>query len=172
MVARLQSLEFDTLVGINKQVVSLTGDPHGYTPEDDSSMRSLLKRVEELDDIDDRKALILNKAALLILGIASGQHFHEGNKRTALVAGLAFLEMNGYKLDIKDPRLVSVVDKAGIAAAVISDVRRVVEHLTSESPKKVRVDWENTIKGIVDANKDFLVYIGSEHRTNPEETSD
>ena len=65
--------------------------------------------------------------------IASGQHFHAGNKRTALVAGLAFFEMNGFTMDIKDSGLVSVLDKAGLAMADLEDVmvvlRRLVRHV-------------------------------------------
>ena len=61
--------------------------------------------------------------------VFSGQNFHEGNKRTALVAGLAFLKMNGYTLDIKDSRLVSVVDKAGMATVTLKEVEAVIQKL-------------------------------------------
>ncbi len=41
---------------------------------------------------------IAHQAALLAHGIAEGQHFLEGNKRTALVCLTAFLALNGYRL--------------------------------------------------------------------------
>lgn len=41
---------------------------------------------------------ISQQAALLAHGIAEGQHFLEGNKRTALVCLTAFLGLNGYRL--------------------------------------------------------------------------
>lgn len=70
---------------------------------------------------------------MLIFKIASGQNFQEGNKHTALVAGLAFLRMNGSTFDIKDAELVSVIDRAGVATATLRDVkdvlRRLVEHV-------------------------------------------
>ena len=61
--------------------------------------------------------------------MASGQYFHEGNKRTALVAGLAFLRMNGYSLDIRDEEFVSVLDRAGISTANLTDVRKTIRRL-------------------------------------------
>jgi len=40
------------------------------------------------------------QAAVLIHSIAEGQPFIEGNKRTADLAGLVFLEANGHALDV------------------------------------------------------------------------
>jgi death-on-curing protein len=42
---------------------------------------------------------------LLAHGIAEGQHFLDGNKRTALVAMLTFLEINGFRLKASDREL-------------------------------------------------------------------
>jgi death-on-curing family protein len=43
------------------------------------------------------------QAAVLAHGIAEGQHFVEGNKRTALAAMLLFLDQNGYALTASQP---------------------------------------------------------------------
>jgi death-on-curing protein len=45
------------------------------------------------------------QAAVLAHGIAQGQQFIDGNKRTALVAMLVFLEINGWRVDASDPEL-------------------------------------------------------------------
>jgi len=37
-----------------------------------------------------------------VLGIVQNHHFEQGNKRTALVAALIFLELNGYRFEIDD----------------------------------------------------------------------
>jgi death on curing protein len=42
---------------------------------------------------------------VLAHGIAEGQHFIDGNKRTALVAMLTFLEINGWRVKAPDPEL-------------------------------------------------------------------
>lgn len=122
-------IDFDALILINKEVVSLTKEKHEYTEEDERRIRSLLKDVEQLGVEADFEEEILGKASLLIFKIASGQYFHEGNKRTALVAGLAFLQMNGYTLDIKNADLVGVVDRAGISTATLNDVQAALRRL-------------------------------------------
>lgn len=45
------------------------------------------------------------QAAVLAHGIAEGQPFIDGNKRTALVAMLTFLEINGLRVAASDPEL-------------------------------------------------------------------
>jgi death-on-curing protein len=45
------------------------------------------------------------QAAILAHGIAETQPFIDGNKRTALVAMLTFLEINGCRLPATDPEL-------------------------------------------------------------------
>jgi death-on-curing protein len=45
------------------------------------------------------------QAAVLAHGIAEGQHFLDGNKRTALVAMLTFLEINGLRIKAPDREL-------------------------------------------------------------------
>ena len=83
MSRRIRHVDFGTLVAINREVVSLTGEKHEFTDEDERRMKSLLKEVEDAAAADDYDAQILEKASLLVFRIAAGQHFHEGNKRTA-----------------------------------------------------------------------------------------
>jgi death-on-curing protein len=45
------------------------------------------------------------QAAVLAHGIAEGQLFIDANKRTALVAMLTFLEINGSRVEAPDPEL-------------------------------------------------------------------
>jgi len=125
----IRHMDFNALILINKEVVSLTGEKHEYTEEDERRIRSLLKDVEQREVEADFEEEILAKTSLLVFRIASGQYFHEGNKRTALVAGLAFLQMNGYTLDIKNTDLVAVVDRAGISAATLNDVHAALRRL-------------------------------------------
>jgi len=125
----IRYLDFKALVLINKEVVALTGDRHEYDEEDERRMKSMLRSVEEADIRGSLEDALAAKAAMLVFKIASGQNFHEGNKRTALVAGLAFMNMNGLTLDLEDKDLVSVVDKAGVSSATLKDVEAVVRRL-------------------------------------------
>jgi prophage maintenance system killer protein len=45
------------------------------------------------------------QATVLAHGIAEGQQFIDGNKRMALIAMLAFLEVNGCRVEASDPEL-------------------------------------------------------------------
>lgn len=45
------------------------------------------------------------QAAVLAHGLAEGQQFIDGNKRTALIAMLTFLEINGWHIEASDPEL-------------------------------------------------------------------
>src|SRR3989304_1474787 len=130
---RIRLFDFQTLVNINKEVVSLTGDEHEYAREDERELRQLLTEVQETANAGERKESIIQKVSLLIFRLASGQHFHEGNKRTALTAGESFLRANGYTIEISDKELVQVVDKAGIGQAglrgISERVRKVIRQV-------------------------------------------
>lgn len=52
-----------------------------------------------------QQADIALQAAVLAHGVAETQPFIDGNKRTALVSMLAFLEVNGYVVRASDPEL-------------------------------------------------------------------
>jgi len=126
LARKVRYIDFDTLTMINREVVSLTAEKHEYTDEDEKRMKRLLKDVEDAATADELDTQVLEKASLLVFRIASGQNFHEGNKRTALVAGLAFLQMNGRTIDMEDRELLSVVDRAGVATADLNDIRDVL----------------------------------------------
>ncbi len=126
---RIRHLDLETLVRINKRIVSLTRDKHEYTEEDKRSLRDLLAAVENTANEEERVESLIRKASLLVLRIASGQHFHEGNKRTALVAAESFLKVNGYTIDIQDSDIVDIVDKASIGQASLSKVDMISRRL-------------------------------------------
>jgi len=129
LARKVRYIDFDTLTMINREVVSLTAEKHEYTDEDEKRMKRLLKDVEDAATADELDTQVLEKASLLVFRIASGQNFHEGNKRTAIVAGLAFMNMNGLTLDLEDKDLASVVDKAGVSSPTLKDVEAVMRRL-------------------------------------------
>jgi death on curing protein len=66
-------------------------------------LESALARPEAYAHYQDADLAL--QAAVLAHGIAEGQHFIDGNKRTALVAMLTFLEINGLRVEAADPEL-------------------------------------------------------------------
>lgn len=86
-----------------EDVLGFYRDLFGYTEQ------GVLDRVRSLDGLGSAIARprwraqyegmdMAYQAAVLAHGIAEGQHFLEGNKRTALVALSAFLSLNGFAL--------------------------------------------------------------------------
>lgn len=155
-------MDLPTLLAVNREVVLLTREPHEYSKADGEQLEALLEEVSSRADNQVLDKAIPEKASLLFFKLASGQHFRAGNQRTALVAGLVFLRKNGYKIKIDDPKLVSVVDKAGMARAGLDDVYDVVERLAVKSAAE-RKAWGSAVKQAIELNAKFLTDIASEH---------
>lgn len=153
-------MEFEDLVEINRQVVALTGEVHAYSEPDGEKLAALAEEVKARGSNKELPESAPDKASLLMFKLASGQYFKAGNKRTALVAGEAFLRKNGYSLDSSDQALVSVLEKAGIGAAPLDDIYSEVVRLCSET-KTSRKGWEGTVRDVVDANKESLARLAS-----------
>ena len=156
----IHHMDFQTLVQINKEVVALTGEPHGYTPADGEKIEELLKEVEARADNVDFAEAVPDKASLLVFHIASGQHFKTGNKRTALIAGQVFLRKNGYSINLKDEGLVSVVDRVGVAAATLDDLFTAITKLMKKAPVE-RKGWDKTVSLVVESNRKLLTDVAA-----------
>ena len=153
-------MDLPTLMAVNREIVLLTREPHECSKADGEQLESLLKEVSSRADNQNFEQAVPEKASLLVFKLASGQHFRAGNRRTALVAGLVFLRKNGFKVKIDDPELVSVVDKAGMAAATLDEVFGVLGRLTVKSAAE-RKAWEGAVKQAVESNSKFLIDVGS-----------
>jgi death on curing protein len=70
------------------------------------------------------------QAAALAHAIAEGQQFIDGNKRTALVAMLTFLEINGLRVEAADRELADWIlsFSAGATPKQVADLVRVRAH--------------------------------------------
>lgn len=156
----VHQMELETLMEINREVVALTGEPHGYAPADKEKLEALMGEVEQRADNQDLQEAVPEKAALLVFKVASGQYFRAGNKRTALVAGLVFLAKNGYTMDITSPEFVSMVDRAGMGAAGLDDLYGAMQGLVAKS-KTDRSGWEKVVARNVESLKDFLTKQGA-----------
>lgn len=68
-----------------------------------AGLESAIARPETYAHYQDADLAL--QASVLAHGIAEGQQFIDGNKRTALIAMLAFLEVNGWRVEASDPEL-------------------------------------------------------------------
>lgn len=69
---------------------------------------------------------LARQAAVLAHGIAETQPFIDGNKRTALVAMLTFLELNGFTVDATDSELANWIlsFSSEVDPATVADILR------------------------------------------------
>jgi death-on-curing protein len=86
-----------------------------------AGLESALARPETYAHYQDADLAL--QAAVLAHGIAEGQQFIDGNKRTALIAMLAFLEINGWRVEAPDPELADWILSFS-AGATPEDVAR------------------------------------------------
>jgi death-on-curing family protein len=156
----IHHMDLKTLLEVNKQVVTLTGESHQYSAADGRELSKLVKEVEKRADNQGYEDAVAEKAALLVYKVASGQHFHAGNKRTALVAGATFLKKNGKTLDLENEEFVSTVDKVGIAAADLDDLYAKIEDLMGKG-KVERKSWDGAVKEVVAKHREFLTRLAS-----------
>ena len=156
----IHHMDLKTLLEVNKEVVALTGEPHDYAAADGRKLSKLVKEVEMRADNQGFEEAVAEKAALLVFKVASGQYFHAGNKRTALVAGATFLVKNGKTFDLENEEFVSTVDKVGIAAADLDDLYARIEDLVGKG-KAERKSWDKTVRDVVERHKEFLTRLAS-----------
>jgi prophage maintenance system killer protein len=153
-------MDFEAVVDVNKEVVALTGEPCEYSAADGEKLSALVKEVELRADNQEFLDSLTDKAALLVFKAASGQYFRAGNKRTAMVLGLAFLNKNGYSINIQDVEFLSAVDNAGVGAAGLDELYGIVRRLITKSPAQ-RKGWDKAVEEVVASNRKFLTDSGA-----------
>ena len=113
----------------NRRAVLLTKEDHLYDAEDEAKLRAILDGVrDEFNGLSEGEGIAW-KASYLVYWISAGQHFHEGNKRTALITGAALLKMNGFTIDIEDKQLLQILDKCSILIATLKELHYEIQRL-------------------------------------------
>jgi death-on-curing protein len=95
-----------------------------------AGLESAIARPETYAHYQDADLAL--QAAVLAHGIAEGQYFIDGNKRTALITMLVFLEINGWRIEASDPELADWIlsfsrgtTPEAVAALVASAMRSI-----------------------------------------------
>jgi death-on-curing protein len=99
----MNHLSIDDILEIHRQVVSVFGGAQGVRD---------LGRVESVIATQSQEVFgtqlfpnVHDKAAAIMRGIIQDHPFSDGNKRTAVVAGVSLLSWNGYKFHAKKGEL-------------------------------------------------------------------
>jgi death on curing protein len=90
----IKRLSCEAIIDINE---GLMGWNHALT--DRPGLESAANQPFVTWEGDDLHPTLVEKAAILLRGIADNHPFHEGNKRTAWLACVDFLSLNGSPLD-------------------------------------------------------------------------
>ena len=98
MPSEPQWLPIEAVIEINHILVAATGEPHFL--RDRGLLESALARPQNAFVYGDEDVVVL--AVRLMAGLAQSHPFEQGNKRTAFVAMVQFLNANGYELVIED----------------------------------------------------------------------
>ena len=125
-------LELEDVLGIYADIFGLT----------DQGARDRLRNVAGLSGALSRpqnyahyqNADLATQAAVLAHGIAEGQHFLEGNKRTALVALRTFLSINGYEVTASQEERAQWIISLSEGMTVDQLAERVRAALTATPP--------------------------------------
>ena len=120
----MQYMSLDDVMGIHFALVRVFADtpdpispsgarPGGLVESATGRPRTSLGRTEKYPSLQQ-------KAAALLHSLITSHPFHNGNKRTALVATIAFLERNGRRFGAQDDELfdftIAVASKSGAYA--------------------------------------------------------
>ena len=113
----MQILSLEQLLQIHALVIQATDGSGGL--RDLGRLESAIATQTQSVFGDDLYLQIVDKAAAMIRGIIGDHPFVDGNKRTAILAGLTLLELNGIKVaidvgEIEDLAVKIAVDRLDV----------------------------------------------------------
>lgn len=100
MIEDVEWIEIDVTLGYHKRQLAEHGGTEGL--RDEGLLLSALARPQNLNAYGEAVD-IAALAASYAFGIAKNHPFLDGNKRTALVVSVAFLNLNGFDYDVEPP---------------------------------------------------------------------
>ena len=96
-------LDTDDILEIHEDQLAKFGGSDGIRNRD--GLESAVFQPQQTFGGNDLYPDVYIKAAVLAFGLAESQAFVDGNKRTALVAALTFLKVNGQQVPLAEERL-------------------------------------------------------------------
>lgn len=96
------------IIGIHDDMIRVFGGSFGYSQAGKKTIEYAASAPFMSMCGDDLYPTIEAKAAILMKTIVKDHPFIDGNKRTGLMACLAFLELNGYKIDYDEQEAIDL----------------------------------------------------------------
>ena len=129
---RIRYLSYEILININREITSAYGLAHGILNE--KALESILETVKYKGrPLKSKKENLAEKAAYLLYELIAQHPFIDGNKRTALIATITFLELNGYQLEFEEKEVEELTTAIGRGKTSYPEVRQwIINHLRTK----------------------------------------
>lgn len=101
---RVKYLTVKDVLLLHNLAIDETGGSHGL--RDLGLLESAVAQPQASFDGEDLYPTILQKTAALIRSLLMNHMFVDGNKRTAMLSGMTFLELNGYQFIAEQKEIV------------------------------------------------------------------
>lgn len=102
-------LSLEQILVIHQDQIDRYGGSHGI--RELALLESVIYRPQTTFENEELYPSIFDKAAALIHSIIRNHPFLDGNKRTGITSGIAFLEINGFFLKVTQKQLIETVLK-------------------------------------------------------------
>ncbi len=109
-------IEERDVLALHDRLLALDGGDPGM--RDDGLLKSALAKPQQLHAYGD-KPDIIDLAAAYTIGIVHNHPFVDGNKRMGFVAGIVFLEINGYRFTASEEAATRAI--LDLAASKLDD---------------------------------------------------
>ena len=122
-------LTLEQLLEFHALVISQTGGLDGL--RDLGRLESVMATQTQNVFGEELYPSLPEKSAAIIRGIIADHPFVDGNKRTAMLAGLTFLELNGFKFKAKKGELENFAVKIAVKKLDVTEIAAwLKEHIT------------------------------------------
>lgn len=106
--------------------------------KDTNLFNSALYEPKQTYDKKELYPTILSKAACYLRSFSRNHPFHDGNKRTALLSMITFLEKNGYEVIADNEKMFKLVETVVKGKLSISSIERRLNKFVKQMPTRKR----------------------------------
>ena len=124
-------LDLDDVIRLHGRIFGVSGTAARDQLRDPGGLESAVMRP--INHAAYQGADLASQAAVLAHGIAEGQSFVDGNKRTALIAMTTFLALNGWDVSLPDEELAELIVRFADGLQPDAMAERLRESLTPRS---------------------------------------
>lgn len=143
----VHALTYEEVLEVHRVLVSFFAqeddpiEPAGV--KDDNLLRSAVARPDTALGSVEKYPTADAKAAALLHSLVKNHAFHNGNKRTALVSMLRFLDENGRRLEASDDELFDLVTRTADGRLPNGDIAKGADHHVEEIRSWITAHWRS-----------------------------